>query len=46
MLLLAGALADRYRWHHALRAGLMIFGAGSAAAAFTDARMEALARKC
>ena len=35
LLLLAGALADRYGRHHALRVGLMIFGAGSAAAAFT-----------
>ena len=35
LLLLAGALADRYGRHHALRAGLAVFGLGSLAAALT-----------
>jgi EmrB/QacA subfamily drug resistance transporter len=43
VLLLAGALADRYGRHHALRAGLALFGAGSAAAAFTHTATELIA---
>src|SRR5260370_11633460 len=35
LLLLAGAIADRYGRHHALAGGLAIFAAGSLAAAFT-----------
>ena len=45
LLLVAGSLADRYGRHHALRAGLAIFGAGSAAAAFTHTAAELIAAR-
>jgi MFS family permease len=40
LLLLAGAMADRYGRHHALVAGLLIFAGGSLAAAFTRTTAE------
>jgi len=40
LLLLAGAIADRFGRHRALTAGLAIFGAGSLAAAFTQTTTE------
>jgi EmrB/QacA subfamily drug resistance transporter len=45
LLLLAGALADRYGRHHALRAGLAIFGLGSLSAAFTHTAAELVAAR-
>jgi EmrB/QacA subfamily drug resistance transporter len=45
LLLLAGALADRYGRHHALRAGLVIFGLGSLSAAFTHSAAELIAAR-
>ena len=45
LLLLAGAIADRYGRHHALAAGLAIFAAGSLAAAFTQTTSELIAAR-
>jgi EmrB/QacA subfamily drug resistance transporter len=45
LLLLAGALADRYGRQHALSAGLVTFGAGSLAAAFTQTTTELIATR-
>jgi len=45
LLLLAGAIADRYGRHHALAAGLAIFAAGSLAAAFTQTTAELIAAR-
>jgi EmrB/QacA subfamily drug resistance transporter len=45
LLLLAGAIADRYGRHHALTAGLAVFGAGSLAAAFTSTTTELIATR-
>lgn len=45
LLLLAGALADRYGRHHALRAGLAIFGLGSLAAALTHSAAGLIAAR-
>lgn len=45
LLLLAGALADRYGRHYALRAGLAIFGLGSLSAAFTHTAAELIAAR-
>jgi EmrB/QacA subfamily drug resistance transporter len=45
LLLLAGALADRYGRHHALTAGLLTFGVGSLAAAFTHTTTELIATR-
>jgi EmrB/QacA subfamily drug resistance transporter len=45
ILLLAGALADRYGRHHALRAGLITFAAASLAAAFTHTTAELIAAR-
>jgi EmrB/QacA subfamily drug resistance transporter len=40
LLLLAGAIADRYGRHYALAGGLAVFAAGSLAAAFTQTTAE------
>jgi EmrB/QacA subfamily drug resistance transporter len=45
LLLLAGAIADRYGRHHALAAGLAVFAAGSLAAAFTHTTAELIAAR-
>jgi EmrB/QacA subfamily drug resistance transporter len=45
LLLLAGAIADRYGRHHALTAGLAVFGAGSLVAAFTGTTTELIAAR-
>ena len=45
ILLLAGALADKYGRHHALRAGLITFAAASLAAAFTHTTAELIAAR-
>src|SRR5260370_12263725 len=45
LLLLAAAIADRYRRHHALAGGLAIFAAGSPAAAFTHTTAELIAAR-
>ena len=45
ILLLAGALADKYGRHHALRAGLIVFAAASLAAAFTQTTAELIAAR-
>ena len=44
-MLLAGALADRYGRHRALRAGLITFAAASLAAAFTHTTAELIAAR-
>src|SRR5262249_56192583 len=43
LLLLAGAIADRYGRHRALAAGLGVFAAGSLAAAFPQPTSELIA---
>jgi len=45
LLLLAGAIADRYGRHHALAGGLAVFAAGSLAAAFTHTTTELIAAR-
>jgi EmrB/QacA subfamily drug resistance transporter len=45
LLLLAGAIADRYGRHHALAAGLAVFAAGSLAAALTHTTAELIAAR-
>jgi EmrB/QacA subfamily drug resistance transporter len=45
LLLLAGAIADRYGRHHALTAGLAVFGAGSLVAAFTGTTTELISAR-
>ena len=45
LLLLAGAIADRYGRREALAAGLAIFAAGSLAAAFTQTTSELIAAR-
>src|SRR5215472_7580215 len=45
LLLLAGAIADRYGRHRALAAGLGVFAAGSLAAAFTHTTSELIAAR-
>jgi EmrB/QacA subfamily drug resistance transporter len=45
LLLLAGAIADRYGRHYALAAGLAVFAAGSLAAAFTQTTAELIAAR-
>ena len=45
LLLLAGALADRYGRQHALTAGLVTFGGGSLLAAFTQTDTELIATR-
>jgi len=45
LLLLAGAIADRYGRHYALASGLVIFAAGSLAAAFTGTTAELIAAR-
>jgi len=45
LLLLAGAIADRYGRDHALTAGLAVFGAGSLVAAFTGTTTELIAAR-
>src|SRR6516162_3745893 len=45
LLLLAGAIADRYGRHYALAAGLAVFAAGSLAAAFTQTTSELIAAR-
>jgi EmrB/QacA subfamily drug resistance transporter len=45
LLLLAGALADRFGRHHALAAGLAVFALGSLAAAFTRTPAELIAAR-
>jgi len=45
LLLLAGAIADRYGRHHALAAGLAVFAAGSVAAALTHTTAELIAAR-
>jgi len=45
LLLLAGAIADRYGRHRALAAGLAVFAAGSLAAAFTQTTTELIAAR-
>jgi EmrB/QacA subfamily drug resistance transporter len=45
LLLLAGALADRYGRHYALTAGLLTFGGGSLLAAFTQTATELIAAR-
>jgi MFS family permease len=45
LLLLAGAIADRYGRHHALAGGLALFAAGSLAAAFTHTTGELIAAR-
>ena len=45
LLLLAGAIADRYGRHYALTAGLAVFAAGSLGAAFTQTTAELIAAR-
>jgi len=45
LLLLAGAIADRYGRHRALAAGLAVFAIGSLAAAFTNTTAELIAAR-
>ncbi len=45
LLLLAGAIADRYGRHYALAGGLAIFAVGSLAAAFTQTTAELIAAR-
>ena len=45
LLLLAGAIADRYGRQRALATGLAVFGAGSLAAAFTQTTSELIAAR-
>ena len=45
LLLLAGAIADRYGRQRALAAGLAVFAAGSLAAAFTQTTSELIAAR-
>jgi EmrB/QacA subfamily drug resistance transporter len=45
LLLLAGAIADRYGRHRALAGGLALFAAGSLAAAFTQSTTELIAAR-
>ena len=45
LLLLAGAIADRYGRHHALTGGLAVFAVGSLAAAFTHTTAELIAAR-
>ncbi|HYB15439.1 MAG TPA: MFS transporter [Streptosporangiaceae bacterium] len=45
LLLLAGAIADRYGRHYALAGGLVIFAVGSLAAAFTGTAAELIAAR-
>ena len=45
LLLLAGAIADRYGRHYALAGGLVLFAAGSLAAAFTGTTTELIAAR-
>jgi EmrB/QacA subfamily drug resistance transporter len=45
LLLLAGAIADRYGRHRALAGGLALFAAGSLAAAFTQTTTELIAAR-
>jgi EmrB/QacA subfamily drug resistance transporter len=45
LLLLAGAIADRYGRHYALAAGLAVFAAGSLGAAFTQTTAELIAAR-
>jgi EmrB/QacA subfamily drug resistance transporter len=45
LLLLAGAIADRYGRHHALAGGLALFAAGSLAVAFTQTAAELIAAR-
>jgi EmrB/QacA subfamily drug resistance transporter len=45
LLLLAGAIADRYGRQRALAAGLAVFAAGSVAAAFTQTTSELIAAR-
>jgi len=45
LLLLAGALADRYGRHHALTAGLVTFGGGSLLAALTHTTSQLIATR-
>src|SRR5215831_6943870 len=45
LLLLAGAIADRYGRHYALAGGLAIFAVGSLAAAFTGTTAELIAAR-
>ena len=45
LLLLAGAIADRYGRHLALAGGLAVFAAGSLAAAFTQTTSELIAAR-
>ena len=45
LLLLAGAIADRYGRHRALAGGLAVFAAGSLAAAFTHTTTELIAAR-
>jgi len=45
LLLPAGAIADRYGRHRALAAGLVVFAAGSLAAAFTQTTSELIAAR-
>jgi EmrB/QacA subfamily drug resistance transporter len=45
LLLLAGAIADRYGRHRALAGGLALFAAGSLAAAFTQTTAELIAAR-
>jgi EmrB/QacA subfamily drug resistance transporter len=45
LLLLAGAIADRYGRHHALAGGLAVFAAGSLAAVFTNTTAELIAAR-
>jgi EmrB/QacA subfamily drug resistance transporter len=45
LLLLAGAIADRYGRHYALAGGLVVFAAGSLAAAFTGTTVELIAAR-
>ena len=45
LLLLAGAIADRYGRHRALAGGLAVFAAGSLAAAFTQTTAELIAAR-
>ncbi len=45
LLLLAGAIADRYGRHYALAGGLAVFAVGSLAAAFTQTTTELIAAR-
>jgi EmrB/QacA subfamily drug resistance transporter len=45
LLLLAGAIADRYGRHYALAGGLVVFAAGSVAAALTGSTAELIAAR-